>query len=160
MSTAHSGRDSTVRISRPRRQVAGVRVVCFSRGQLLLVEHEDPDSGERYWVFPGGGRQRGESLAQAALREVLEETGIEVRLVRRLRVPAHLEDVTYALFLAVPLARTDPTPTVDLTQEVYLRAAAWHPITRQNPLGPLNPQFWGYLEPLLARLRDVGVSSL
>jgi len=152
MSRADGSSDNAARLSRPRRQAAGVRVVCFSRHQLLLVEHEDPASGERYWVFPGGGRQRGETLAQAALREVLEETGVEVRLVRRLRVPAHVEDVTYALFQAVPLAHTDPAPMVDLALEVYLRAAAWHPITRENPLGPLSPQYWGYLKPLLERL--------
>lgn len=38
----------------------------------------------RRWGLPKGGRQRGESLEQAASREVAEETGLEGRLIRPL----------------------------------------------------------------------------
>jgi len=37
------------------------------------------------WYLPKGGLAPGESIEQAALREVQEETGLEVRLVRPLR---------------------------------------------------------------------------
>jgi 8-oxo-dGTP pyrophosphatase MutT (NUDIX family) len=36
------------------------------------------------WVFPKGTPTAGESLAQTALREVREETGLDVRIVRPL----------------------------------------------------------------------------
>lgn len=49
-----------------------------SRGEVLLVKHR-----RNGWVFPGGQVEEGETLPQAARREVLEETGLEVA-VRRL----------------------------------------------------------------------------
>jgi 8-oxo-dGTP pyrophosphatase MutT (NUDIX family) len=135
-----------------RARARGVRVLCVSQGQLLLVLHHDPATDRRYWVLPGGGREPGETLAAAAVREVYEETGVVVRLIRRLRVPARAEDLAGAQFLAEPVAHVAAAPTVDLSSEVYLRAAARHPISAVEPLGPLNEEFWGHLRPRLRRL--------
>lgn len=55
----------------------GVRVICISRGQLLLLQHREPEGGSLYWCPPGGGREQGETFEQAAVREVYEETGIQ-----------------------------------------------------------------------------------
>jgi 8-oxo-dGTP pyrophosphatase MutT (NUDIX family) len=135
-------------------------VLCVADGHILLVEHVDPDTDERYWLLPGGGREPGETLAQAAVREMLEETGVAVRLIRRLRAPATVS--RYAIFLAEPDARAggrsaapaglEVAPLVNLAAERYLRGAAWHPITRERPLGPLDPGHWGFLAPRLSRM--------
>ncbi|HET9648696.1 MAG TPA: NUDIX domain-containing protein [Microlunatus sp.] len=66
---------------RPRRQRATVRVILIdpNEGRTLLFEDSDPGvEGSRWWVTPGGGIDPGESLQQAAVREVLEETGCEL----------------------------------------------------------------------------------
>jgi mutator protein MutT len=42
-----------------------------------------------YWEFPGGKREPLESYAQCVVRELREETGIEVRIVRELLPVRH-----------------------------------------------------------------------
>jgi ADP-ribose pyrophosphatase YjhB (NUDIX family) len=135
-----------------RRVLLGSRALCVSQGQVLLVEHSDPQTQFSYWVLPGGGREIGETFAEAAIREVREETGVRVRIVRRLRIPAHQERVTYALFLVEPVEHIKAAPLVDLHAETYLRGAAWHTVTVESPLGPLQEDFWGYLGPRVRQL--------
>lgn len=56
----------------------GVNVAIVSEGRVLLTRREDFD----VWCLPGGQVDAGESLAEAARREVREETGLEVRIER------------------------------------------------------------------------------
>ena len=49
---------------------------------ILMVQHREPTRS--YWTLPGGGVEAGETPAEAAVREVLEETGVRVRAVRLL----------------------------------------------------------------------------
>jgi 8-oxo-dGTP diphosphatase len=61
-------------MSRP--EVA-VGAVVVDDGALLLVRRgRGPAAGE--WSVPGGRVERGETLAEAVVREVAEETGLEV----------------------------------------------------------------------------------
>ncbi len=57
-----------------------VAVCLTAAGRLLLVAHRK--EAHRYWLLPGGGVERGETLVEAAHRELLEETGIEVTVGR------------------------------------------------------------------------------
>lgn len=46
--------------------------------RLLLVRHQKKDRS--YWLIPGGGLEFGESMREAAHRELLEETGLDVKV--------------------------------------------------------------------------------
>lgn len=59
----------------------GVRVMVFdAQGRILLIEHSYTPG----WHMPGGGVERGESVEEAAVRELEEEAG--VRPTGRLRL--------------------------------------------------------------------------
>lgn len=55
-------------------KVAVSAVVQDNQGRILLIRRSD--NGK--YSIPGGGLEAGETVAQAVVREVLEETGIEV----------------------------------------------------------------------------------
>jgi diadenosine hexaphosphate hydrolase (ATP-forming) len=57
--------------------------VVTEKGRLLLVQVENLKR-EKVWTFPKGHLEKGETAAQAALREVEEETGYRCRITGEL----------------------------------------------------------------------------
>lgn len=55
----------------PDGQLAFAVITSFQSGRLLLVRHRDRET----WEVPGGHREPGETILQAAHRELREETG-------------------------------------------------------------------------------------
>jgi ADP-ribose pyrophosphatase len=55
-----------------------VGAVVFKDGCVLLVRRGQPPA-ENFWAIPGGSVEIGETLQEAAERELLEETGIRIR---------------------------------------------------------------------------------
>jgi len=60
-----------------------VDIIIEHEGGLILIERRNPPLG---WALPGGFVDEGESLEQAAMREALEETGLQVTLLELLYV--------------------------------------------------------------------------
>jgi 8-oxo-dGTP diphosphatase len=69
----------------PERPVVGIGGVIIDQGRTLLIRRgSEPLFGE--WSIPGGMLEIGESLEQGVARELLEETGIEVKVLELIEV--------------------------------------------------------------------------
>lgn len=121
--------------------LAGVTMIARdAEGALLLVRLSYAEAG---WSLPGGGARRGESMAEAAARELLEETGCEalgVQLVGRMEETVSGSPHTAHIFTC----RTDDMPRPDnrevvearffpphslphpMTERTRVRLALWH----------------------------------
>ncbi len=60
--------------------VTVVVLVFIQQGDAILLVKQN--YGKQYWSLPGGVMEPGESIGDAAIREVKEETGLDVRLKR------------------------------------------------------------------------------
>lgn len=61
----------------PKQPSIGVGVVVIDGDRVLLVQRgKEPGAGT--WAFPGGRLELGETLAEAAVREAHEETGLTI----------------------------------------------------------------------------------
>lgn len=58
-------------------------IVEFPNDKILLVKRGTVVF-KGYWAIPGGRIEVGESVEEALLREVKEETGLDVRIVRKI----------------------------------------------------------------------------
>jgi ADP-ribose pyrophosphatase YjhB (NUDIX family) len=110
-------------------------------GRVLMVQRSD----NGLWALPGGGMDIGETLGQCAEREVLEETGYEVRVVDIIGVysdPKHI--IAYsdgevrqqfaisfrALLVSGESKTSEETPAVAWIDPVSLDELPIHPATR------------------------------
>jgi len=67
----------------------GVGAVVLNKGKVLLVKRRfEPSAG--YWAFPGGHLEPGETLKEAVLRELLEETSLVGRNPKLLAITEYI----------------------------------------------------------------------
>ena len=131
----------------PKTMVAVGAVIRDDKGRVLLVKHKVERVGfwQGKWICPGGQLEPGETLAEGALREVREETHLEVKITQPL--PAFdtifrdgdkiLLHVVYIDFLA-DLISGDLQPDSDIaeaewwdTQTLTQRWNELHPDTQR-----------------------------
>jgi len=64
----------------PTRPYLAVSAAIFRNGRVLIVRRARPPADGLY-TLPGGGVEPGETLEQAVVREVREETALEIELI-------------------------------------------------------------------------------
>lgn len=84
-----------------------VRVVLIdSSGRVLLVRHP---IGDLRWALPGGGIEKGESVEQAAAREIHEELGFAINLDNYVRIGDSYKHTTKTPILYCRLSEAQVT---------------------------------------------------
>lgn len=107
-----------------------VGAVTMSAGRLLMVQRGN-QPGRGLWSLPGGRVEFGETLAEACIRELLEETGIEgvcgelIGWVERISDEHHFVILDFAV---TPFGFEPPTAGSDATE------ARWIPIDEVTDL--------------------------
>jgi len=85
--SAPRGREAAPAVDRPS---VGVGAVLIHEGKVLLIRRgKEPLRGR--WVVPGGTVEVGETLEEALVREIQEETGLVVRPVEVVTVFDRIE---------------------------------------------------------------------
>jgi 8-oxo-dGTP diphosphatase len=115
----------------PDRPVVGVGGLVLDGGRILLVRRGYPP-GRGRWSIPGGHVEVGETLYEAAVRETLEETGVEARPLGVVNVDDAItidsRGVRYHYVLVTVLLqpvdpRAEPRPGGDAVEAAYYNMA-------------------------------------
>jgi 8-oxo-dGTP diphosphatase len=95
-----------------RRRLKVVAAVIERDGELLVSLRHPKGTRPSQWEFPGGKVEKGESEAEALIREIREELGVKASvgaLVRRITHPYSDTDVEIA-FYRTEIVDGDPRP--------------------------------------------------
>jgi 8-oxo-dGTP pyrophosphatase MutT (NUDIX family) len=121
-------------------------IVLIRDGKVALIERHR--AGLDYFVFPGGGVDDGESLEQAAIREAMEELGIEVAIKQRVaeiqlghksrQVYFLVEHVAGQFGTGAGEEYTDADPN-DPDEGIYI--PIWMPIQQLPQYQNIHPEF-------------------
>lgn len=82
-------------------------------------------SEKKYHKLPGGGIERGESIADALIREVMEEVGVEIKvngevgLILEYRDRSELLQISYCFFASSVRAKEGPSFTEEEQQDGF-----------------------------------------
>jgi 8-oxo-dGTP diphosphatase len=125
-----------------KRVQVGVAAIVIYEGQLLMQLRQG-SHGSGTWSVPGGHQEFGEMPEQTAVREVLEETGVSVRAVRRLSYLNHYlpADEKHYVTLFIECEHVDGEPVV--TEPDRCPEVGWvHPKKlRELELFPLTSEY-------------------
>lgn len=103
---------------------------------MLMVRHVH--DGRDYWTFPGGGIEAGESVFEAAKREVLEETNLDLDPLDLIHSFESDENETHCVLmqppqmLIPPKLGGDPEEEGLPPEERMLRDVAWRLVIEVN----------------------------
>ena len=72
--------------------------ICIQNGQILMINHKNLHPKD-FWAPPGGGIRFGETAEECLIREFLEETHLNIRIVRHLFIYDFIQPPLHAIEL-------------------------------------------------------------
>jgi ADP-ribose pyrophosphatase len=103
----------------PQRIFVAVKGVVMNQNRALIVRRNGcttPD-GRDWWEFPGGTLEFGENPEQTLVRELREETGLQVVPDRLLYVWSAIVREEYQIIIITYLCRCEDTSRILLSEE-------------------------------------------
>jgi 8-oxo-dGTP diphosphatase len=121
-------------MEQPKKKVGcGFGVILEKDGQILLGKrHPDPDKADSAfrsageWSLPGGKLDWGESFEDGAIREVKEETGIDIKNPEVISVHNCMND--HAHFMTVGLVAHEWTGEAQVMEPDEMTEWGWFPL--------------------------------
>ncbi len=103
-----------------------VAVITNDKNEVLLAKRHQPDFPQAHnkWEFPGGGIELGEEPIEAIKREVREEVGVEIKVIRLLpkiisdTQPSPNGGTRQVLIISYECKIISGVPTANLDEEI------------------------------------------
>lgn len=127
---------------------SGAKAIIIKDKSILLNQCHHSD-GRTYYDLPGGGQNQYESIEDAVVREVLEETGLTVRVKRFVALAeeiytdtdlrCHYPDYAHCL-MHIFLAELTETPAkAPLETDYGMEKSVWIPVADVQWLDEVRP---------------------
>ncbi|CAI2377601.1 unnamed protein product [Moneuplotes crassus] len=123
--------------------------VLNDHDEVLLIQERNPYGGTPFWKLPGGQVEENETLEQAVVREVKEETGVDAKVegVISFRENPHYLFKTHDLYF-VFLMSCKKDENVIQKQEIEIAECEWVPCKDL-------PRKLSLLSPMLQRITPI-----
>ena len=115
--------------------------LIIKEDRVLLIRHTRHADGASYWVIPGGGIEPGESEEECVIREMKEETNLDVHverlLIEQATIPgdAYLFHKTYlcSIIAGEPAPGYEPEP--EAAAHYSISAVGWFDLRDESDWG-------------------------
>jgi ADP-ribose pyrophosphatase YjhB (NUDIX family) len=126
---------------------------------ILLIKHMPLHGDSPYWLLPGGGIEDGETETECVVREMREETNLDVEVIRLIMDEPELPDGPYRrlmTYLCKPVggeASPGYEPELEAASEYSISEIKWFDLRNTSEWGQMliNDPF---TFPQVERIRD------